>query len=209
LVDKDLLWTSLTALYELTCGATDAGHLYCWGLFQSGLVPDGTETCEIGAGKGGPVVAPCTYKPLRIRLRNPLGADSVFTQVSGRCALTTQGSVYCYEESAAAFLSKPGFGPFVSITGGDYHNCGLTAGGTARCWGSNGLGQLGDGTTLDRTSPFTVEGGHVWTQIAAGSNHTCGLEGDEVWCWGASRSGQTGGSILEDVTVPIKAHGQD
>jgi alpha-tubulin suppressor-like RCC1 family protein len=46
----------------------------------------------------------------------------------------------------------------VQISSGDNHTCALLADGTARCWGNNGVGQLGDGTTTNRTSPVAVFG---------------------------------------------------
>jgi len=49
--------------------------------------------------------------------------------------------------------------PFTALVAGGQHTCGLVSGGTAYCWGGNGYGQLGDGTSgsgTDRLVPVAV-----------------------------------------------------
>jgi alpha-tubulin suppressor-like RCC1 family protein len=43
-------------------------------------------------------------------------------------------------------VSVSGVSGVVELTGGYYHTCARASGGTVRCWGYNGYGQLGDGT---------------------------------------------------------------
>ncbi len=65
--------------------------------------------------------------------------------------------------------------------------------GATYCWGFNGSGQLGDGTTTQRLTPTQVNGGLTFTTLAAGSTHTCGVTGAGVaLCWGRNSSGQLG-----------------
>ncbi len=209
LVAGGLQWVSLDARTETTCGVTDAGHLYCWGVFGNLTGLAGTETCVSGQGKEGPTEVPCSYVPLRMPLDTGLTGDTLFVQVSGLCARTSPGSVFCFDPARKAYAPVVGFGPLAAISGQDNHTCGLTSGGTAWCWGWNGEGQLGDGTTTFRGGPVAVTGGHAFTQIAAGSRHTCGLTADgEVWCWGANHVGQAGTSILSEPWAPVKVHGQ-
>ena len=79
---------------------------------------------------------------------------------------------------------------FVSLTAGWQHTCGLTTGGTAYCWGDNGVGQLGDGAGgefLDHSAvPVKVAGNHAFVSIAAGGDAaTCGLTAEgTLYCWG-------------------------
>ncbi|MFA5392800.1 MAG: RCC1 domain-containing protein, partial [Candidatus Paceibacterota bacterium] len=44
----------------------------------------------------------------------------------------------------------------MAITVGLYYTCALLPNGTAKCWGNNGAGQLGDGTTTQRTTPVHI-----------------------------------------------------
>ena len=47
---------------------------------------------------------------------------------------------------------------FAHVSAGGAHTCGVTTEGVAYCWGWNGFGQLGDGTTTTRTKPVAVAG---------------------------------------------------
>ncbi|KKK70867.1 hypothetical protein LCGC14_2919660 [marine sediment metagenome] len=49
--------------------------------------------------------------------------------------------------------------------------------GSIVAWGHNFYGQLGDGTTTDRTTPVAVSGLSGMTAIAGGGYHSLGLKG--------------------------------
>ena len=56
--------------------------------------------------------------------------------------------------------------------------------GTVWTWGWNEYGQLGDGTTIQRTTPIQVSGLTDVTQIAGGDYHTIAVKNDgTVWTW--------------------------
>ncbi len=66
--------------------------------------------------------------------------------------------------------------------------------GSLWCWGYNQLGQLGDGTTVERHAPVEVTGlGKIVAQASVGSGHTCAITNDgSLWCWGDNYFGELG-----------------
>lgn len=96
------------------------------------------------------------------------------------------------------------FKKIVSFTGfaggGAYNNTtlGLDLLGRAWAWGENGVGNLGDGTITDRSSPVSVLGNYIFTDIGISS-----WEGEEqvaygfdesgyMWTWGLNVQGNLG-----------------
>jgi alpha-tubulin suppressor-like RCC1 family protein len=85
------------------------------------------------------------------------------------------------------------------LAAGTTHSCAVTAAGGVRCWGENGDGQLGDGTTTGRSLPVAVTGvGGTGTltgvkAVAVGDTHSCAVTAaGSVACWGSNEFGQLG-----------------
>lgn len=100
--------------------------------------------------------------------------------------------------------------PFVSVTTGSLHSCGVTEAGSVYCWGWNRDGQLGDGSTSDRSRPVRAQaGGVAFTAVTAGGGHTCALAGDgRAFCWGFNLNGQVGdGTLNNSRTAPTQVAG--
>ena len=95
-----------------------------------------------------------------------------------------------------------------SIALGGSHSCALLGDGTMKCWGYNTYGQLGDGTTTDRTTPVEVSGITTATSIALGLQHSCAvLTNSSVMCWGRNRYGQLGDGTTTDRITPVEVAG--
>jgi alpha-tubulin suppressor-like RCC1 family protein len=91
---------------------------------------------------------------------------------------------------------------------GPSHVLALRSDGTVWAWGGNGFGEVGDGTTINRTAPVQVTGLTGVTQVAAGTNHSLALRSDgTVWAWGYNNAGQLGNGSTASSAVPVKVAG--
>jgi hypothetical protein len=196
-----------------TCVALLDGNVRCWGANYYGQLGDGTKI-----GKTTPV--PLTT----IASVAALAAGDNFT-----CALHGDGTAKCWGDNASGQLgdgttvdknapvsvsnlttgkSLTAAGGFFVFVDGKYylggHTCAVLADGTARCWGRNGGGQLGDGTTVDKSTPVAVSNLTAAVSISAGEFHTCATTGTGgVRCWGYNNRGQLGDGSTVGSTVPL------
>src|SRR5262249_38135189 len=76
--------------------------------------------------------------------------------------------------------------PATAIMAGNQNSCAILNG-AAWCWGYNGHGELGNGTTTDQLTAGPVSGLTSGVQaIAPGFFHNCALVNGGVWCWGSN-----------------------
>ncbi|RDV37889.1 hypothetical protein DV096_12325 [Bradymonadaceae bacterium TMQ3] len=110
------------------------------------------------------------------------------TIVLTACATNTELE-HCLAEQRYTFIYESP--TWVDVSAGEQHTCGILDDGTLWCWGSNGDGRLGDGSSTPRSQPTRVAGDGVWTQVSAGGLHTCGIKDDgSLWCWGDNATNQ-------------------
>ena len=97
--------------------------------------------------------------------------------------------------------------PMISASGNN--SCALDSSGKLFCWGRDSYGQLGQGRSLQSSTPLIVGYGFMTpTQsgqktMAAGTFHSIALKSDgTLWAWGGNMTGQLGDSTMEDSAIP-------
>jgi len=104
----------------------------------------------------------------------------------GACNVRCSPGVLCVDSACAD-------SEIVQISTGSTHSCALRSGGGVACWGSNGFGELGDGTSTMRTRPVSVSGISDAIYVSAGFGFTCAIRQDQsVMCWGSNSCGELG-----------------
>jgi alpha-tubulin suppressor-like RCC1 family protein len=190
-----------------TCIVNSAGGAQCWGTNFWGL-GDGVNSSSITAINISGLTS---------------GVASISAGALHTCALTTSGGVKCWGANYAGQLgngtttasSTPvdvsGLTSGVTaVSAGGNHACALTTGGGVKCWGSNGSGELGDGSTTQRTTPVDVSG--LTSGVAAitlGGAHSCAIitATGGLKCWGYNAYGQVGDGSTTSRNTPVDVTG--
>jgi alpha-tubulin suppressor-like RCC1 family protein len=124
------------------------------------------------------------------------------------CAVKTTGTLWCWGNNGLGQLGDDTITNrllpiregtiatnWATVSAGASYTCAVKTSGTLWCWGHNGFGQLGDGTTvIDRLRP-TQEGTAVsnWATVSAKASHTCAVRtSGTLWCWGHNFRGEIG-----------------
>ena len=178
-----------------------------WGLNQDGRLGDGT-TME-------------RHTPAQVQ---NLSGVKVFAAGAGHSlALKDDGTVWAWglnshgqlgdgtvaERHTPVQVGTPPLHDVAAIAGGENWSLALKSDGTLWAWGENAIGQLGDGTTIERHTPVQVGMPHLSDVIAiaahSGGGHnlalrSCGI----VQAWGWNINGQLGDGTTTDRPFPVQ-----
>lgn len=198
-----------------TCALRTGGTVWCWGDNRYGQLGDGTRG-DANFNR---------LQPVQVKQGNGFLTDvkNIGAGSGHTCAVKNNGSVWCWGDATwgqvgdgttgdvdnhnrlKAVQVKQGSGFLTGITqvsAGLYISCARRNDGTAWCWGFDGKGQLGDGTSGDslhrRLKAVQVKHGSGFltgvTQVSAGSlSQACARTSDgAAWCWGQDDWGQLG-----------------
>jgi alpha-tubulin suppressor-like RCC1 family protein len=204
-VATDLRFASITAGYRQTCAVTASGAAYCWGGNGIGEVGDGSYADKL--------------KPSLV------AGNIVFASVSAglnhTCGIATSGKAYCWGwnqfgmlgdgqaiESSNVPVAVSSNIEFSGLSSGRYlYTCGLSNTRDGYCWGRNAGGALGiNAEEPFRSTPSLVEGGHSFTSIGTGYEHSCATSTTgAAYCWGSNYNGKLGNpGIFEYTLLPAR-----
>lgn len=204
------------------CAVDTASAALCWGEGVHGQLGD-------GVARATPAVE---REPRTVASRRAFGAVSAGG--AHTCAIGTDAALWCWGLNRDGQLGLGAAGTpetcldpsfpcsrvpvpvggtlrFKAVSAGQRHTCAVTVAGAAYCWGSNGSGELGTGAAVgvQGNAPAMVAGGHVFTSVDAGVNHSCGVRADgALLCWGANLRGALGiGATDGNYTTPQPVRG--
>lgn len=182
--------TGCIAEFALSAGRTCVrkidGTLWCWGSNQYGALGDGTTV----------------DRPSPVQVGSLTPWAEVAMGRNHTCARKMDGTLWCWGANHQGQLGNGtvdvGFLPnpvpaqvgslttWVEVAASSSHTCARRIDGTLWCWGANGVGQLGDGTTVRRPSPVQVGSLTTWVEVAVSGTATCARQTDRtLWCWGS------------------------
>ncbi|MCZ7568702.1 MAG: proprotein convertase P-domain-containing protein [Ardenticatenaceae bacterium] len=192
---------AIAAGEDHTCAVLETGRVKCWGEGQNG---------QLGIGYfSGDQTTPVDV----VNIDNAVAIAAGFRHT---CIIDSEEDVWCWgyngygqlgDGSSTSERASP-----VKVTGLASSAQAITAGGDhtcvidnwrAKCWGDNSSGQLGDGTTTNRSTPVNVTNGYGMTDIAAGAYHTCAIKSEQAQCWGSGGDGRLGNGSTSSSLTPV------
>jgi alpha-tubulin suppressor-like RCC1 family protein len=158
--------TSATAVsvgQYFACALLSGGTVRCWGANGNGEVGEGTTGGTNCLDPGGCLRTPVTVSGLT-------GATAVSVGKFSACALLSGGTVQCWggngngdtlgngsTTSTAWPVPVSGLSGATAVSVGNNSACAKFSGSTVQCWGYNGAGNLGNGTTIFSPTPVMVQ----------------------------------------------------
>ncbi|MFN0247342.1 MAG: RCC1 domain-containing protein [Kofleriaceae bacterium] len=171
---------------DTSCALRGDQTVACWGANQDGAIdPSGADATR-----------PVSVDGLAGATTVTIGGDTICALIGGRVGcrgygLDGQLGDGELESSAAVVLST--LDDYVTVEAAQRHVCAVRENGTAKCWGANNRGVLGDGTIEPRSTPTRVTSLDDAIAISTDDSSTCAARADgSMSCWGWGSRGLIG-----------------
>jgi alpha-tubulin suppressor-like RCC1 family protein len=188
-------WATINSGSLHSCATRTDGSLWCWGDNSFG---------ELGIGS-----TTNADVPQQVTTPTATGWATVSAGGAHTCATRADATLWCWGDGFVGELgignatnqdlpqqvTTPAATGWATVTNGENFTCGTRAGGTLWCWGFNGSGRLGIGSSGNKSVPQQVAKSATtpWATVSAGGDHACATRTNRtLWCWGANTFGQLG-----------------
>ena len=208
-------WQQISSTCGVKAGIKCDGTLWMWGCGVNGGLGNGTTINQSSPVQT--VGAATTWCQISVSIFGAAGNSSVGLKTDG--TLWSMGNNNCgqlgggtTQAGACSPIQILGGGTtWKQAASGSLLQGGVKTDGTLWMWGFNGLGNLGNGTTITQSSPVqTIAAGTTWCQVSIGTcNTVVAVKTDgTLWVWGNNINGSLGGgTTLAAVSSPIQVLG--
>ena len=195
------------------CAVTAGGTVQCWGNDTSGSTRTRGSGWELTGSRQGTWSRWGTSRGGRRRVH--MRPDSM-------------GAVSCWGDNSYDELGNAVVGPFnptpvvvstlpraVALSAGGASACAALVSGGLWCWGDNGFGKLGAGSTASDALPgpvsmtFGVLGGSIASEFSMGEESACAVNNTgAIECWGDDTLGELGSVVptgSSNIPIPVGA----
>ncbi|POM25845.1 Regulator of chromosome condensation (RCC1) repeat protein [Actinomadura rubteroloni] len=221
--DVEAVANANTALFGIQWGQIAAGLAHTLAVDVGPSAPTVWATGSNSHGELGDGTT--TSRTTPVLVSGLSGVKTVAAANSYSLALKTDGTVWAWGSNSVGQLGDgttterhtpvqvSGITNATAISAGsDGHALAVLSDGTVKAWGSNTNGQLGDGTTTNRSTPTTVPGltgvKTTWGAVAAGGGQSLAvLTSGTVKAWGTNSSGQLGDGTTTNRSTPVSVPG--
>ena len=194
-------WAAAETGYYHTVALKTNGSLWAWGYALGGYEYIGTE--------------------INWNVPTRIAADSTWIAVSAgsdhTVAIKADGSLWAWGWNSKGQLGRSDIDSYIdysegpvlisndqwtAVSAGTKFTVALKADGSLWSWGWNNVGQLGDGTAVDKNVPTRV-GSDTWLAVSTGNNHVIAIKTDgSLWAWGGNEYGELGNGSSDGVSDP-------
>jgi len=181
----------------LSFGRKADGTVWGWGFNSAGQVGDGTtlnRSSPVSVVDGHSFVEVSAGSGFGLARKSDGSAWAWGNNASGNLGIAPEPNDMHSPVSVTgshSFTKVFAGDPFGGI--GDSPSAGLKSDGALWTWGPGTNGQIGDGSSVNRSSPVSVIGGHSFTTVAVSDNFMVALKADgSAWAWGLNDRGQLG-----------------